>query len=116
MLDALSVPPKLVLRALDDLHTLAEGIRRLTDREGDLTDLLESVRSLPRVEDELSANIAALRTDVQALHAWLQPLHAELTDLDDTAEKLQTALAQVDVTIGAFHRELQELRDRIPGL
>jgi len=116
MLDALSVPPKLVLRALDDLHTLAEGLRRLTDREGDLTDLLESVKSLPRVEDELSANIAALRADVQALHAWLQPLHAELTDLDDTAEKLQTALAQVDVTIGAFHRELQELRDRIPGL
>ena len=102
MFDALSVPPKLVLRALDDLHTLAEGVRRLTEREGDLNDLLESVRSLPRVEDELSANIAALRGDVQALQAWLQPLHTELTD--------------VDATIGAFHRELQELRDRIPGL
>jgi len=116
MLDALSLPPRLVVRALDDLHTLAEGLRRLTDREGDLNELLESVRVLPRVEDELSANIAELRRDVQALHAWLQPLHTELTDLDDTAEKLQTALAQVDVTIAAFHRELQELRDRIPGL
>ena len=99
---------------LDDLHTLAEGVRRLTEREGDLNELLESVRALPRVEDELSANIAALRDDVQALQAWLQPLHAELTDVDDTAEKLQTALAQVDVTIGAFHRELQELGTAFP--
>ena len=101
MLDALSVrlPSSSCALRLDDLHTLAE-----------------SVRTLPRVEDELSANIAELRRDVQALHAWLQPLHTELTDLDDTAEKLQTALAQVDTTIGAFHRELQELRDRIPGL
>ena len=54
MLDALSVPPKLVLRALDDLNTLAEGVRRLTEREGDLDDLLEAVQVLPKVEDELS--------------------------------------------------------------
>ena len=103
MLDALSVPPKLVLRALDDLHTLAEG--SAADRARGRPQRPARVgEALPRVEDELSANIAALRRDVQALHAWLQPLHTELTDLDDTAEKLQTALAQVDATIGAFHR------------
>lgn len=105
MLDALAVPPRLIARALDDLHTLAEGVRRLTGREGDLSSLLESVRSLPRVEDELSANIATLREDVQALHAWLQPLHKELTDLDDTAEKLEQALGG-----------LQEMLKRLPGI
>jgi chromosome segregation ATPase len=105
MLDALAVPPRLIVRALDDLHTLAEGVRRLTDREGDLSTLVESVKSLPRVEDELSANIAALREDVQALHAWLQPLHKELTDLDDTAEKLEQALGG-----------LQTMLRRLPGI
>ena len=116
MLDALSLPPRLVLRALDDLHTLAEGLRNLTDREGDLEELLEAVKMLPRVEDELSASVAELRGDVQRLHAWLQPLHTELADVDDTAEKLETALKQVDATIGAFHAELQDLRGRIPGI
>jgi chromosome segregation ATPase len=105
MLDALAVPPRLIARALDDLHTLAEGVRRLTDREGDLTTLLDSVKTLPRVEDELSANIAALREDVQALQEWLQPLHKELTDLDDTAEKLEQALGG-----------LQTMLKRLPGI
>jgi hypothetical protein len=105
MLDALSVPPRLVLRALDDLHTLAEGVRRLTDREGDLSVLVESVKALPRVEDELSENIARLRTDVQALHGWLQPLHRELSDLDATAEALEQSMDR-----------LQALLKKLPGI
>ena len=95
MLDALSVPPKLVLRALDDLHTLADGLRKLTEREGDLNDLLESVRVLPTVEDELSAEIVRLRADVQALMAALGPLNA---------------------TLEGLHAEIRDLRDRIPGI
>jgi hypothetical protein len=99
MLGALTLPPRLVFRALDDLHSLAV-----------------SVRALPAVEDELSANIALLREDVQALHEWLQPLHTELTDLDATAESLERALAGVQVTIQSFHEELRDLRERIPGI
>jgi hypothetical protein len=95
VLDALSVPPKLVLRALDDLHTLADGLRKLTEREGDLNDLLESVRVLPTVEDELSAEIVRLRADVQALMAALGPLNA---------------------TLEGLHAEIRDLRDRIPGI
>ena len=116
MLDSLTLPPRLVLRALDDLHTLAEGLRGLSGREGDLQELLDSVRILPAVEDQLSARIDSLETAVGRLQEWLQPLHRELTDLDDTAEKLERALAEVNATIAGLHRELQELRDRIPGL
>jgi chromosome segregation ATPase len=105
MLDALSVPPRLLVRALDDLHMLAESVRRLTDREGDLKALLESVKVLPRTEDELSANIATLRDDIQALRAWLEPLHKELTDLDDTAEALQGSM-----------NDLQAMLKKLPGV
>jgi uncharacterized protein YoxC len=85
MLGALSIPPRLVLRALDDLHSIA----------GDLSTLVESVRVLPRTEDELSANIALLRDDIRALHLWLQPLHQELADLDTRVEGLQAMLKRL---------------------
>ena len=94
-----------MLRALDDLHVLAEGIRRLTDRDSDLGALLESVKVLPRTEDELSANIAALREDVKALRAWLEPLHKELSDLDATAEALERSMG-----------DLQTLLKKLPGI
>ena len=116
MLGALSLPPRLVLRALDDLHTLAEGLRSLTQRQGDLEELLAAVKALPGVEDELSVAVAELRADVRRLHEWLQPLHDELADVDETAEKLETSLKQVDTTIAAFHAELRDLRGRIPGI
>jgi prefoldin subunit 5 len=95
MLEALSIPPRLVLRALDDLHSVATN----------LGPLVEAARVLPRTEDELSANIAALRVDIEALDAWLQPLHRELTDLDETAEQLQEAL------VG-----LQTMLKKLPGI
>ena len=98
MFDALAVPPRLIARALDDLHTLAEGVRNLSD-------LVEAVKTLPQVEDQLSARIEQLRLDVQALQEWLQPLHKELTDLDDTAEKLEQALGG-----------LQTMLKRLPGI
>jgi chromosome segregation ATPase len=105
VLGALTIPPRLIVRALDDLHTLADGIRRLTERDGDLEALLESVKVLPRTEDELSANIAALREDIKALHAWLQPLHRELTDLDETAEALERSMTS-----------LQAMLKKLPGV
>ena len=112
MLDALTIPPRLIVRALDDLHTLADGVRR----EGDLNDLLESVRALPQIEDQLSAGIGSLETQVSKLNKWLEPLHSELTDLDETAEALQKVMAGTQETIRALHEELRDLRDRIPGI
>jgi predicted nuclease with TOPRIM domain len=105
MFDALAVPPRLIVRALDDLHTLAEGVRNLSDREGDLSELVEAVKTLPRVEDRLSDGIGQLRADIQGLQEWLQPLHKELTDLDDTAERLQQALGS-----------LEAMLKRVPGI
>src|ERR1700742_1701711 len=99
MLDRLYVPPRLVLRALDDLHAVAEALRELAAHEGDLASLARSIKELPRVEDELSAEISSLRTEVTALREWLDPLHRELTDIDDTAEALEKSLITVNESI-----------------
>jgi len=112
MLDALAVPPRLVLRALDDLHTVADALGRLAARDGDLAALLESVTTLPRVEDELSAEIAQLRAEVAELRGWLEPLHRELSDLDETAENLERGLLQVGESIAG----LQALLKKLPGV
>jgi chromosome segregation ATPase len=112
MLDRLSIPPRLVLRALDDLHTVAETLRLLASRDGDLSSLAVSLEELPRVEDELSANIERLRIEVRALHEWLEPLHREVTDLDETAEKLEQSLATVNESILG----LQGMLKKLPGI
>ena len=44
---------------------------------------------------------------------WLEPLHKELTDLDDTAETLERSLAQVDESIIAACRRLLK---KLPGI
>jgi uncharacterized protein YoxC len=102
MLDTLAIPPRMILRALDDLHTVA----------GKLGELVESVRVLPRTEDELSANIVLLREDIQTLNELLRPLIAslepipvELRDLDQTAEALEGSMAQ-----------LQAMLKKLPGV
>jgi uncharacterized protein YoxC len=102
MLGSLTIPPRLIARALDDLHTVA----------GRLGELVESVRVLPRTEDELSANIALLREDIQTLNellgpliAALEPIPVELRDLDQTAESLEGSMTQ-----------LQAMLKRLPGI
>ena len=102
MFGPLAIPPRLMARALDDLHTVA----------GRLGELVESVSVLPRTEDELSANIVLLREDIQTLNALLRPLIAalepmpgELRDLDQTAESLEGSMAQ-----------LQAMLKKLPGI
>jgi hypothetical protein len=85
MLDALSVPPRLILRALDDLHTVAAR----------LGELVESVRILPRTEDELSASIVLLREDIRELNGLLRPLIASLEPMPAELQELRAMLRKL---------------------
>ena len=85
MLGPLAIPPRLLARALEDLHTVA----------GRLGELVDSVRVLPRTEDELSANIALLREDVQQLNALLEPLTAALEPLPSEVAELRALLKRL---------------------
>ncbi|HYN50258.1 MAG TPA: hypothetical protein VES62_04975 [Thermoleophilaceae bacterium] len=85
MLGPLAIPPRLLARALDDLHTVA----------GRLGELVESVSVLPRTEDELSANIVLLRQDVQELNELLRPLVASLEPLPGEVAQLRALLKKL---------------------
>ena len=123
MFDLFTAGPQMGMRALEDLHSLAVSLRRLTAEDGDLRRLTVTAAQLPVVEDQLSASVAALRDDIELLRNTVDPLHKEATDLDHTAESLEAALAalrgQVDTlseTVQGFREDLASLRDRIPGL
>jgi hypothetical protein len=85
MLGPLAIPPRLLARALDDLHTVA----------GRLGELVESVRVLPRTEDELSANIVLLREDIQELNDLLRPLTVALEPVPAELAQLQVLLRRL---------------------
>jgi septal ring factor EnvC (AmiA/AmiB activator) len=95
MLGRLTLPPRLAAQVVSDIHDLAEGLRSLTERGGDIDDLISSVRVLPRVEDELSANIADLRRDLATVREQLARLERELGETND---------------------HVKHLRDRLPGI
>lgn len=123
LIDLVTQAPRRGLQALEDLHSLAVSLNRLTSSDGDLRDLTDSARVLPVVEDQLSASVATLRDDIELLRDTVTPLHTEAGDLDTTAESLEAALAalrdQITVltgTVQGFRDDLARLRDRIPGL
>ena len=113
LLGPLAIPPRLLMRALDDLHVLAEN----------LPALRSAAEALPGVEDELA-------THVDSLNERVDRLFTEMDDLDDTAENLEDSLRQLhgEVTpltkevegmrseIRDLHAEIRDLRDRIPGI
>ena len=76
MFDVLTLPPRLVAQAVEDLHTLATTLRKLTEEEGDLARLREAATTLPEVEDELTAGVASLQEDVK-------PLAGKVSELRD---------------------------------
>jgi chromosome segregation ATPase len=105
----LTRPPRLLVAAIEDLHAVADGVRRLVGRADDLERLLESIFALPEVEDRLAARIEELLRDVSTLAEAMPALSEKVVDLDRTAERLSGELAAVQA-------QITDLRDRIPGI
>lgn len=83
MFEALTLPPRLVAQAVEDLHTLATALRELTGLEGDLHRLTEAARTLPKVEDELTAAVKSLQVDVARVPDVVQPLNDRIDSLSE---------------------------------
>lgn len=98
-----TIPAQLVLRALDDLHVLAEAARSLPDVEARLTDRV----------DELEAQFVG---QVERLDERAGQVLAEVDRLDRRAEQILGAAGALDrraeeilATAGALDRRAEEI-------
>jgi chromosome segregation ATPase len=100
--DVLSAPPALLKRALDDLHEIAQLVRRYMTVEDDI---------LARVE-QLESELAAMRAAVQPLSAQLGRVEKEIVGTRQAAEALP---ARIDATLGDELRGVRAAVEPLPA-
>jgi len=95
MFNPLTLPPKLILRALDDLNTLAEAARRL-----------------PEIELKVDAIVRRLESDLGAMRASVAPLEKHMIALRQEMEPIQQ-MAAVRQAIEPLEDHMKKLREEI---
>jgi hypothetical protein len=116
VLTGLTLPPRLVLRALDDLHALAEAARTLPEVERRLTARVEALEVTGR---ELLVLGERVEVSVQAAVAAAAALDAHGADLLGAAERLDQRLGSVVEalpTIEAFEASAKALAQAVVPL
>jgi chromosome segregation ATPase len=117
-LDVLTAPPALLKRALDDLHEIAELVRRYTAMEDDL------LARVQRLEDDLGAvraavgplsgQLASLETEIVGTRRAAEALPAKLDDLEDELSGVQTAVDPLRGQLTALAAELAPIQNLEP--
>jgi ABC-type transporter Mla subunit MlaD len=121
----LTLPPRLLLRALDDLHTLAVAAQRLPSLEAALVERFAALESrADRIEDQLAdllefgdrihAQGEALEATAREVVAAGRELVAAFPTIERTAEIGETLAQAVEPLQGAAER-LGRIVDRLPG-
>ena len=128
-LGSLLLPPRLLLRAAEDMHTLALAAgtlagewRRAGGEAVDLASALDNLDSLsdaaarlPEVERVLAARVDDVETRLTALLALLERLDARLAAI----EGLAPAVERLDARAAALERSadrLAVLLEKLPGV
>jgi prefoldin subunit 5 len=104
-LDALLAPPALVKRAFDDLHDIAQLVRRYAGLEQDL---------LGRV-DALTADLAVMRDAVEPLAGQIGHMEQQLTGLAKEMEPIQN-LAPIRRGIEPLEHSMVAVRESVDEL
>jgi phage shock protein A len=104
-LDALLAPPALVKRAFDDLHDIAQLVRRYAGLEQDL---------LGRV-DALTADLAAVRAAVEPLAGQIGHMEQQLTGLAKEVEPIRN-LAPIRKGIEPLEQSMVAVRESVDEL
>lgn len=97
--------PRLVLRALDDLHSLAEGVTAMAGIERRVTERMDHVEAL-----------LAEALDVLKLLAGIERRAVEVLEridrIDERAQELLVPLGRVDDLVGLA----EEVREQTPAM
>jgi chromosome segregation ATPase len=107
LFDLLLAPPRLVVRALDDFHRIANATEGIHDRLRPLEDDVDGLRrafegsneQLAKHRDAMTPQLAALRAELVSLRSQVGGQIAEMEDdlsgVRDTVEPLQGAAERV---------------------
>lgn len=126
-MNSLLFPPRLVLRAFDDLHALAEAARRLPDVERGLSERIEDLDE--RMDELLDAAApiaeaargasgvekALRRIDVDQVSADLSSVARATGRLPDLERSLDS-VRHVEESLAAVLGIAQRLEERLPAI
>ena len=102
-LDALLVPPALVKRALDDLHDIAQVVRRLASLEDEI---------VARV-DALDRRLAGIEEQITGTRKAVEPLERSMLAVRDSVDELEPMIADLDTKIRTIEPRLAEMQDSV---
>jgi ABC-type transporter Mla subunit MlaD len=111
LLGPLTVPPKLLLRALDDLHTLATSSQKLADAVGELPKIERRVRERIDALDQSLSSMTELSLDMRRTVDQMRALQEAVLNLIRSTDTLTLAIQPLE----AFGRRMGRFADRLPG-
>lgn len=109
-LDVLTLPPRLVVRALDDLHTLAVSSQRLADSVAQLPKIEQRLRGRLEQLDRALGGMVQLGEDMRRTIEHLETLERAVVKLTTSTVGLISAIEP----IGGITRRVGRIADRLP--
>ncbi|MFN2589334.1 MAG: hypothetical protein ABR518_01000 [Actinomycetota bacterium] len=110
LLGPLMVPPKLILRALDDLHTLAESSTKLAGAVSELPKIERRVRDRLDTLERSLGSMSQLGEDMRRTVEQMRALQEAVLSLIRSTDALSLAIQPLE----AFGRRMGRFADRFP--
>jgi hypothetical protein len=110
-LGPLTLPPRLAMRALDDLHTLATSSQKLADAVSELPKIEERIRERLDVLDKSLGSMSKLGEDMRKTVEGMRSLQEAVMVLITSTDALAIAIQPLE----AFGRRVGRFADRFPS-
>lgn len=120
MTHPLLLPPRLLVRALDDLRSLARAADRLPELERELFRRLDQLERLESVERGLAglpeAIEHALKEHLERQVEGIQRLHPELVQNRENSGQVPPLIDGMRDQLDALHAEMSAIREALAPL
>jgi ABC-type transporter Mla subunit MlaD len=107
----LLIPPRLMMRALDDLHTLATSSAKIADGVAELSNIERRLRERLEALDRSLSGLTSLSDDLRHTVEQLRTLERAVLSLIGSTDALSVAIQPLE----AFGRRMGRFAERFPG-
>ena len=109
-LGPLTLPPRLALRALDDLHMLAESSQKIADAVGEIPKIEKRVRERLDTLEKSLTSMTQLGEDMRKTVDQMRALQEAVLSLIGSTDALAIAIAPLE----SLGRRVGRFADRFP--